>query len=74
MERVRVLEEQRFDPPRQVEVEHDGRWLPGQQLAWRLCDDDRGWMAEVTWREQHGWGPGSYDTMVQPDRVRLPNE
>jgi len=31
-------------------------------------------MAEVTWREQHDWGPGSYDTMVTPERVRLPAE
>lgn len=71
---VRVLEEQLFYPPRAVEVEHGGAWWPGTQNAWRLCDDERGWMAEVRWTEQHQWGPGTYDTMVAPDRVRLPAE
>jgi hypothetical protein len=45
-----------FDPPRPVEVEHSGRWWTGRQTAWRLCDDSRGWMADVSWREQHNWG------------------
>jgi hypothetical protein len=71
-ERIRVLEVQRFDPPRQVEVENDGQWRPAQQRAWRLCDDVRGWIAEVRWTELHDWGPGTYDTMVTPNRVRLP--
>ncbi len=69
---VRLLEERRFDPPRRVEVEHDGRWLAGHQEAWRLCDDGRGWMADVTWTEQHEWGLGRYVTTVTPDRVRPP--
>ena len=34
---VRLIEERRFDPPRAVEVEHNGRWWPGFQYAWRLC-------------------------------------
>jgi hypothetical protein len=41
-ERIRVLEGQRFDPPRQVEVEHNGAWHVGYQRAWRLRDDVRG--------------------------------
>src|SRR3954463_3951315 len=69
---VRVLEERRFDPPRRVEVESHGAWHVGYQRAWRLCDDTRGWMAEVRWSEQHEWGLGTYDTMVTPQRVRLP--
>lgn len=71
---VRVLEEQRFDPPRPVEIQHDGWWWPGLQRAWRLCDDERGWRAEVRWTEQHEWGPGTYDTMVPSIRVRPARE
>ena len=71
-EPVRVLDEQQFDPPRAVEVEHQGHWVLGYQRAWRLCDDTRGWMAEVRWSAQHEWGLGTHDTVVTPDRVRLP--
>jgi hypothetical protein len=71
---VRLLEERRFDPPRAVEVEHDGAWWPGFQHAWRLCDDHRGWMADVSWAEQHDWGLGTYRPMVPPERVRLAGE
>src|SRR3954452_20071372 len=69
---VRVLDEQMFDPPRRVEVDSHGGWHVGYQRAWRLCDDVRGWMAEVRWSEQHDWSLGTYDTMVAPERVRLP--
>jgi hypothetical protein len=31
--------------PRTVEVERDGRWWPGFQSRWLLCDDGRGRMA-----------------------------
>lgn len=68
---VRLLEERRFGPPRAVEVEHNGHWCPGFQYAWRLCDDHRGWMADVTWTEQHEWGLGTHWPMVLPERVRL---
>ena len=68
--RVRVLEERRFDPPRAVLVEHDGAWWPDWQRAWRVCDDGRGWIAEVTWTEEHDWGPGNCVTVVRPERVQ----
>ena len=71
MTAVRLVEERRFDPPRPVDVEHAGQWWCGYQAAWRLCDDQRGWMADVTWTEQHDWGPGKYVTMVRPERVRI---
>jgi hypothetical protein len=45
---VRLLKQRTFDPPRQVEIERDGRWWTGTQTAWRLRDDSRGWMADVT--------------------------
>jgi hypothetical protein len=28
-------------------------------------------MADVTWIEQHDWGPGKYLTMVPTERVRV---
>jgi hypothetical protein len=46
--------------------------VAASQTAWRICDDDRGWMADVTGVEQHEWGPGKYVTMVSPGRVRRP--
>jgi hypothetical protein len=39
---VRLLHERRYDPPRPVEVEHEGQWCPGFQSRWLLCDDNRG--------------------------------
>jgi hypothetical protein len=68
---VRLIEERRLDPPRMVEVEHNDRWWPASQSAWRLCDDGRGWVADYTWTEQHDWGLGKYVTMVPPERIRV---
>ena len=45
-----MLDERLFDPPRDVLVENDGRWKPGEQTAWRLGDDGFGWRAAVTRR------------------------
>jgi hypothetical protein len=69
---VRLLEERSFTPPRPVEVEHEGSWCPGFQRAWRLCDDSRGWVADVEYVAQHDWGPGKHLACVSPDRLRLP--
>ena len=44
-----LLDERRFDPPRPVEVEHDGAWWPETQRAWRLSDDDRERRADVAY-------------------------
>ncbi|PRY42058.1 hypothetical protein LY71_1185 [Geodermatophilus tzadiensis] len=52
---IRLLDERRFDPPRDVEVENGGPWWSGEQTAWRLCD--------------YGWG--RHLTSVPPERVRL---
>jgi hypothetical protein len=68
---VHPIEERRFDPPRGVGIEHNGRWWAGAQAAWRLCDDGRGWMADCRWTEQYDWGAGKYLTMVPPERVRI---
>lgn len=70
-EPVRLLDERLFDPPRLVEVERDGAWWPGVQRAWRLCDDHRGWMADVEYVVQHDWGLGTYVAPVPAERVRL---
>jgi len=64
------VDERRFDPPREVLVEHDGEWWPAEQCAWRLSDDGRGWRADVTWAQRHEWGVGRYVTMVPPERIR----
>ena len=70
-ERVRLIEERRYDPPRTVEVEHEGRWWPGLQRSWRLLDDGRGWLADVEYVVAHDWCMGKYLGSVPADRVRL---
>jgi hypothetical protein len=67
---IRLLDEHRFDPPRSELVEHDDSWWTAQQSAWRLCDDGRGWRADVTWVQQHDCGLGRYVTTVPPERLR----
>jgi len=68
---VRLLEERRFDEPRPVEVEHDGAWWPAFQSWWLLCDDDRGWVAQVEYVIQHDYGAGKHLACVPPERVRV---
>ena len=70
---VRLLKERRFDPPRLVEVERDGHWWPGFQRARRLCDDDRGWVADVEYVMRHEWGPSKHLEAVPAHRVRPSN-
>jgi hypothetical protein len=67
---VHLIEERRFDPPRRVEVELGGVWWPGIQHAWRLCDDGRGWMADVEFTAVAEWGRGKHLPVVRPERVR----
>lgn len=72
--RVLLVDERRYEPePRGVLVEHDGGWWPGFQFAWRLCNDDRGWLADCEWTQRHPWGLGKYRLMLPPQRVRLPD-
>jgi hypothetical protein len=33
--------------------EHDGRWWRASQSAWHLCDDGRGWRADVEYVVEH---------------------
>lgn len=61
----------RLDPPRPVEVWHDGRWVAGQQHAW-IRQDDGSWKASVSYVVAHEWGPGKYLRTVPADRIRLP--
>ncbi|MGY1712514.1 hypothetical protein ACI8AC_23685 [Geodermatophilus sp. SYSU D00758] len=72
MAAVRLLEERRFDPPRPVLVEHDQQWWPGWPHAWRLCDDGRGWRADVEYVITHEWGRGKHVPSVPATRLRLP--
>ena len=68
---MRLIDERPYDPPRPIEVELDGSWWPGVQHSWRLCDDSRGWQADVEFTAQHSWGLGKYRPMVPPHRIRL---
>ena len=68
---VRLLHERRYDPPRPVEVEHGGQWCPGFQSRWLLCDDDRGWMAQVEYTAQHEWGRSKHLASVPPERLHI---
>ena len=68
---IRLLKEHRYDPPRDVEVEHEGQWWPGFQSRWLLCDDERGWMAQVEHSVQHEWGRGKHLQTVPPERLRV---
>jgi hypothetical protein len=70
-ERVRLVEEWPYDPPRTVEVEHEGQWWPGLQRSWRLLDDGRGWLAEAEYVVAYEWGAGKRLGGVPADRVRL---
>ena len=72
--RAGPLGERRYDPPRAVEVERDGRWWPVLQSAWRLLDDGRGWMAEVNYVVEYEWGREKHLGAVPADRVRLPDQ
>jgi hypothetical protein len=67
---VGLIEERRFDPPRAVEIEHNGRWWTGRQSRWLLCDDGAGWRAQVEWSELYEWGLGKHMTTVPPERLR----
>jgi hypothetical protein len=68
---IRLLQERIYDPPRPVEVERDGRWLPALQHAWHLWDDDRGWEAQVEYTVTYAWGIRTRSAVVSADRLRL---
>jgi hypothetical protein len=67
-QRVGLVKERRFDLPRPAEVQ-DGARRPGSLRAWRLCDGNRVWMADVRSTPEHNWGPGRYDEAVPVDQV-----
>ncbi len=68
---VRLIGERPYGPPRSIEVEHDGHWWSVFQSRWLLCDDDRGWMAQVEYTAQHEWGRGKHLASVPPARLRI---
>jgi hypothetical protein len=57
----------RFDPPRVVEVEHEGRWYRGMQTGWIRWPEEE-WRAEVEWSVAPGM---KYVKSVPAGRVRL---
>ncbi|WP_346619611.1 hypothetical protein [Blastococcus montanus] len=70
-EPVRLVDQRRYDPARQVEVELGGCWWPGLQHAWRLTSDRDRWVADVEFSVRYGWGTGKHVQCVPPERVRL---
>ena len=62
--------ERRIDPPRAVEVLHEGRWVSGAQDAWVRWPDGA-WRASVAYSVQYEWGPGKHLRSLPADRVRL---
>jgi hypothetical protein len=67
-QRVLLIEERQLDPSRPGVV-HQGAWWRGSRRAWRLCDGDRGWMADICWTRQHDGEPRTYDKTGPADRV-----
>jgi hypothetical protein len=68
---VPLIQERIYEPPRAVEVEVEGRWLPGLQRSWHQWDDDRGWLAEVEVTVSYYWGARTAAMAVPAARVRL---
>jgi hypothetical protein len=68
---VPQLQERTYEPPRPVEVEQDGRWVPGLQRAWHRWDDDRGWVADVELTVTYVWGLRTRSVVVPASQVRL---
>lgn len=60
----------RIDPPRPVEIWHDGAWVPGVQTGW-VRQPDGSWKADVQYVVRYDWGPGKHVRTVTEGRVRL---
>jgi hypothetical protein len=60
----------RIDPPRAVEVLHDGQWVAGAQDAWVRWPDGE-WRASVSYSVDYEWGPGKHLRSLPADRLRL---
>jgi hypothetical protein len=43
----------------------------GTQAAWRVCNDGRGWRADVEYVVEHEWGRARHVSTVPPERVRV---
>ena len=56
----------RFDPPRVVDVEHDGAWYRGLQDGWVRWPDGQ-WRASVEWSVSPG---EKYSRSVPATKVR----
>ena len=71
MSDAHCLAERDVRPPRQVEVQVDGRWWPGVQRGWRMYDDGSGWRAAVTFVAEGPAGLASQDADVPVERLRV---
>lgn len=62
----------RLDPPRAVEVLHEGVWVSATQKAW-IRQPDGSWKADVEYTVRYDWGPGKHVRAVPEEHVRLPS-
>lgn len=69
---VPLVQERTYEPPRAVEVEVDGRWVPGLQRSWHQWEDDRGWVADVEVTVTCYWGALTRSLTVPAARLRPP--
>ena len=68
---VPLLQERIYEPPRSVEVDYEGHWIPGLQRSWHHWDDDRGWVAEVEVTVSRYWGVLTRCLVVEAAQIRL---
>jgi hypothetical protein len=68
---VRLVDQRRYEPPKRVEVEHNGGWWTGFCTGWLLTDCGRRWRADVEYVVEHECGLGKYLQVVPAARVRL---
>jgi hypothetical protein len=68
---AQCLVERKVRPPRQVEIQVEGRWWPGVQRGWRMYADGTGWRAVVTFVAAGPGGLASHDADVPVERLRV---
>lgn len=71
MPRVRLRKERRYDSPREVEVEQDGRWCRRLPVPVAPVRRRPGMEAQVGYTRQHDWGFGKHPESVPPERLRV---
>jgi hypothetical protein len=60
----------RLDPPRSVELLHDGQWVAGTQDPWVRSPDGE-WRSSGAYSVVYEWGPGKHLRSLPAHPVRL---